>query len=288
MYSTLAIRESSKHSGKIVGTHQKLDRIARKTLGKYLGGHYFPETKEILYFEGMRGPDGLKRKSPGQDEPSHFIIPDNDDGELIKLIKNHQYNLKRALKSTAGSSSDNSEDKSPDDPCNNPVRAAFEAAWLAHAITDGLTPAHHFPLGEAQNELMTEKEFVTVFGVPVKGIMHGRSTPETLRNNWLYWGADGYMSKHIAFEYGVAITMTALPDRVFVPKLSRADQKKLKNPETIDLPAEFYHSLKIVADLDMYNRFRTDGWTTELAFETKDVLLPEIIRCIMMGWGSAL
>ncbi|MBQ3409988.1 hypothetical protein IJG66_01350 [Candidatus Saccharibacteria bacterium] len=284
MYSTLAIRESSKHSGKIVGTHQKLDRIARKTLSKSLDGRYFPSTKEILHFEGMRGPDGLKRKSPGKDEPMHFILPDHDDGELIKLIKNHQYNLKRALRFTAEPNSENSAS----DPCNNPVRAAFEAAWLAHAITDGLTPAHHFPLSEAQNELMTEKEFVTVFGVPVKGIMHGRSTSETLRNNWLYWGADGYMSKHIAFEYGVAITMTALPDRVFVPKLSHADQEKLKNPATIDLSAEFYHSLRIIADLDMYTRFRTDGWTTELALETKKVLLPEIIRCIMMGWGSAL
>ena len=135
---------------------------------------------------------------------------------------------------------------------------------------------------------MTEKEFIKVFGMPVKGIMHGRSTTETLRNNWLYWGADGVMSKHIAFEYGVAVTMTALPDRVFVPKLSKSDLTKLKHPETIDLEKEFYHSLKIIADLDMYTRFLKEGWSTDLALETKNILLPEIIRCILMGWGSAL
>ena len=273
MYSTLALKKNSKHSGKIIGTHQKLDRIARKTLTKSLkNGQFFPGTKEILHFEGMRGPDGLKRKSPGVDEPMHFIDPKNDDKKLIKMIKDHQYNLKKAL--------------NPDD--ENPVRAAFEAAWLAHAITDGLTPAHHFPFQKAQDQLMTEKEFIKIFGMPIKGIMHGRSTPETLRNNWLYWGADGVMSKHIAFEYGVAVTMTALPDRVFVPKLSKSDQAKLKHPETIDLEKEFYHSLKIVADLDMYTRFLKEGWSTELALETKNILLPEIIRCILMGWGSAL
>lgn len=281
MYSTLAIRKNSKISGKIVGTHQKLDRIARKTL-PLEPGQYFPNTREILHFEGMRGPDGLKRKSPGVDEPLHFIIPDQDNGVLIKLVKDHQCNLKKALRPATKDSED------PDAPCHDPVRAAFEAAWLAHAITDGLTPAHHFPLNEAQRELMTEKEFVKVFGVPIKGIMHGRNATETLRNNWLYWGADGYMSKHIAFEYGVAITMTALPDRVFVPELSPADQAKLRHPETIDLKQEFYHSLKIIAALDMYTRFRNEGWTTELALETKKILIPEIIRCVMMGWESAL
>ena len=29
-----------------------------------------------------------------------------------------------------------------------PCGAAFEAAWLAHAVTDGFTPAHHEPLEE--------------------------------------------------------------------------------------------------------------------------------------------
>ena len=167
MYSTLALN-NSKRSGNIVGTHQKLDKIARKILQKNLPARvYFPDIKEILLFEGMGGPDGLKRKSPGVDEPMHFIIPGQDDGKLIQMILDHQYNLRKALAT------------------DNKVRAAFEAGWMAHAITDGLTPAHHFPLTEAQGELMTEKEFIKIFGIPVKGIMHGRNSLETLRNNWL-------------------------------------------------------------------------------------------------------
>ncbi len=264
MYSTLALTNSKK-SGNIIGTHQKLDKIAFKIVQKHLpAGTKFPDIKTILLFEGMGGPDGLKRKSPGKDEPMHFIIPDHDDGRLITMIKDHQYNLKKALKK---------EDM---------VRAAFEAAWMAHAVTDGLTPAHHFPLEETQKELMTEKEFIKIFGIPVKGIMHGRSTAETLRNNWLYWGANGYMSKHVGFEYGVAITLTALPTSKVMPKIS---DEEFKNP---DLEEAFYESLKAISTLNMYDKFRHNGWTTDLAFETRDVLLPEIIRAIALCWLASI
>lgn len=265
MYSTLAIKTNSKKSGRIIGTHQKLDKIAYKIVQKHLPENVkFPDIKTILLFEGMGGPDGLKRKSPGVDEPMHFIIPDNDDGKLMKMVEDHQYNLRRALKK------------------GDEVRAAFEAAWMAHAVADGLTPAHHFPLEETQAELMTEKDFFRIFGVPIKGIMHGQNTLETLRHNWLYWGSNGYMSKHIGFEYGVAITLTALPGSKVMPKLSEKDFKD------IDIHDVFYGSLKTVASLDMYDKFRNNGWTTELAFETRDVLLPEIVKAIALSWLSSI
>ena len=265
MYSTLATRENSKRSGRIIGTHQKLDRVARDVLGRFLTKKTtFPSSKEILYFEGMKGPDGLKRKSPGIDEPWHFIIPGEDDGTLIKLILDHQYNLRHALE------------------IGNHTRAAFEASWMAHAITDGLTPAHHFPLSDARNQLMTEKEFVTIFGKPIKGIMRGRNLAETARNNWLYWGANGFMSKHVAFEYGVAITMTALPDRTVTPPIAKQDVRN------VDLKKEFYDSLHRITQLDMYTRFCKVGWTADLAMESKNILLPEIIRAIILGWSSAI
>ena len=265
MYSTLALKKNSKKSGRIIGTHQKIDRIALKIIKANLPKKAeFPEIKAILNFEGMGGPDGLKRKSPGVDEPMHFILPESDDGKLMVLIKDHQYNLRKALSK------------------RNEVRAAFEAAWMAHAIVDGLTPAHHFPLEETQKELMTEKEFVKIFGIPVKGIMHGRSTAETLRNNWLYWGANGYMSKHVAFEYGVAITTNALPEKQIMPKLTKEELEKL------DISKIFYSALEKVSELDMYTRFRQNGWTTELAFETKNILLPEIIKAVALSWLSSV
>lgn len=329
MYSTTTIVKNSKLSGKIVGTHQRIDQAARKALSRYLPrGKYFPTSKEIIYFEGTRGPDGLKRKSPGVDEPSHMLSDSegasnesaaeklSDDTEvrpsevkgheqldqrsLMTLIHDHHWNLVRALKA------------------GDHVRASFEAAWMAHMITDGLTPAHHFPLSSVKDELMTDKELVKVFGSPLKGIMHGRNMLETLRNNWLYWGAGGHMSKHIAYEYGVLMIVAAMPEKRMLPKLTKedfcgvdvSDGKKSGTDKAgacgvnvdggkrggadkagaygIDIDKMFQGALERVQGRRMFDRFREEGWTTELALETRDMLIPEIVRAVTLGWYSAI
>ncbi len=280
MYSTTALSKNSKFSGKIIGTHQQLDQAARKILTHFLPrGKYFPSSKEIIHFEGTRGPDGLKRKSPGEDEPSHLLMPDAEAPHpsthhitlaelktypLTKLMLDHRWNLVQALRE------------------HDEYRAAFEAAWMAHYLADGLTPAHHFPLSSAKDELMTNKEFVKIFGEPIKGIMHGRNSLETARNNWLYWGAGGIMTKHVAFEYGVVTIAMSLPQRKFMPQINPADFRQ------VDPVTAFHESLTIIRKLNMYDEFRQEGWTTQLAFETKDILLPEIIRATARLWYSAV
>lgn len=276
MYSTTTLVKNSKFSGRVVGTHQRLDQAARLSLAKILAKNkYFPSSKEIIHFEGSRGPDGLKRKSPGTDEPSHMLVlnaageiqaagqPASDPRSVIEMINDHRWNLTKALEH------------------KNPTRAAFEAAWLAHMVTDGLTPAHHFPLSEVKDELMTDKEFVKVFGEPIKGVMHGRNTLETMRNNWLYWGAGGHMSKHVAYEYGVLMITTALTPRALMVNLSPADLQDL------DAEQVFRRSLARVYGRKIYQRFLAEGWTTELAIETRDFLLPEIVCAITLNWYSA-
>ena len=113
-------------SGRIIGAHQKIDRIARREFESLLSPQLaFPAISDILQFEGINGPDGVKLKSPGVDEPWHFIDPNNpEDTTLVRDIIYHQQNLIRALAQ------------------HDTIRAAFEAAWLAHAVVDGLTPAH--------------------------------------------------------------------------------------------------------------------------------------------------
>lgn len=116
MYSTTTIVKNSKFSGRIVGTHQQLDLAARKILGKALPrGKYFPSGKEIIYFEGTRGPDGLKRKSPGVDEPSHMLLDGDshpaevsghenlDERSVLTMIMDHRWNLVRALREKTAS-----------------------------------------------------------------------------------------------------------------------------------------------------------------------------------------
>lgn len=266
MYSTLGVNTNSKHSGELMGTHQKLDRSARWLLNKQLplAQRKFPGVKEILHFEGIRGPDGLKRKSPGVDEPEHFIQPDADDGVLIGYIRDHYYNLVTALKG------------------GNRERAAFEAAWMAHAITDGLTPAHHYPYREVVDELMSDKDYKKLFGIEIKGIMRGENLAQAARNNWLYWGAGGVMTKHIAFEYGVAYTISHI-------SMKRLAPRNMKHADFVDIDYEkaFYTALDKIATLKMYDRFIEKGWDTGLIMETREILIPEIVRVITLAWASA-
>lgn len=283
MYSTTTIVKNSHLDGRVFGTHQRLDLAARRSLAKLLGNKYFPSGKEIIHFEGTRGPDGLKRKSPGEDEPSHMLVDEKgdflleksgpahqkgheqlDQRSVLELIRDHRCNLIKALK-----------DK-------NEVRAAFEAAWMAHMVTDSLTPAHHFPLEAVKEELMTDKEMLKVFGEPIKGMVHGRNVFETLRNNWLYWGAKGHMTQHVGYEYGVLMIAATMPLK-----------KMIKTPHVAGLKNNDFESylceaIDRVRELGMYERFRKDGWTTELAIETQNILLPEIAEAIALGWYSAV
>lgn len=267
MYATLGVNVNSKHSGELMGTHQKLDKAARRLLNKHLpvAARKFPSIDEITHFEGIHGPDGLKRKSPGVDEPEHFIQPGKDDGVLINYIRNHHHNLVEALKN------------------NNRERAAFEAAWMAHAITDGLTPAHHYPFRKIVDELMSDKDYKKLFGVQIKGIMRGNNLAQAARNNWLYWGAGGVMTKHIAFEYGVAYTITPIPIKRLMPK-----NLKHEDFRNIDFEKVFYESLDRVATMKMYDTFLEKGWNTELVLQTRESLMPEIVRAITLAWASAL
>ena len=169
-----------------MGVHQKIDRIARRDLAKHIPKRsIFPSEHQILHFEGLNGPDGIKRKSPARDEPWHYIDPHNPgDHELRDMMEDHLHNLVDSL---------------VDD---NRERAAFEAAWLAHAITDGLTPAHHYPLEEKLEELRDGEGIETRISAKDKLLLPGKTLRQRLRNNWEFWGAKGVMTTHLAFELG--------------------------------------------------------------------------------------
>lgn len=267
MYASLGLIENSKKPGSIMGTHQKLDKVARRVLSRYYPGSLknFPGIERILYFEGIRGPDGIKRKSPGVDDPDYFIEPGNDDGVLFGLISDHQYNLARALFE------------------KDEIRAAFEAAWLAHSIVDGLTPAHHYPYRRAVDELMSDKDYKELFGVKIKGIMRGDNLAQAIRNNWLYWGTGGVMTKHVAFEFGVVYTIAPVTLKSLMP-----EGLHKKDFLGINYKKEFYSSLDKVANLKLYDRFLEKGWTPDIVMDVRNILIPEIVRAVAIIWASSL
>jgi hypothetical protein len=253
-------------SGRLLGAHQKLDRIARKHLDLLLPGSPFPATKELLHFEGHNGPDAIKRKSPAKDEPWHYFQPfDNSDDKLLILIRGHYDRLVQALKS------------------DDQVRAAFEASWLAHAVVDGLTPAHHFPYEEKLVELRSGQSLASRTTIKEKIIIPGETRVEQVGKNWKYWGPKGLFMTHSAFEWGVATILlplslkSGLPDEAYI-----AEFRELGPIEW------FVRTAKEIASMGIYDTFYTRGWTPKLARKVRRELLPMTVRTVTLFWYAAL
>ena len=248
-----------------MGVHQRIDRVARVNLASMPGmGRDVPRIRKILHFEGNNGPDGIKRKSPSVDEPWHYIDPENpDDTALLDMIRDHRANLVEALRS------------------HNDVRAAFEAAWVAHAITDGLTPAHHYPLADKIEELWGKPKESRI-SIKEKNFIKGKNRRETLRKNWEYWGAKGVFITHGLFEFGVA---TSIKTTKFSDSL--CDKAWLKDADQKGLDAVFLETMQRVHGLAMYETFWKKGWNTRLARQTRQILIPEICRVVIYAWYSA-
>lgn len=262
MYAGTTFR---KGSGRIVGVHQKIDRVSRRLLKKIIpASTEFPSISQILHFEGINGPDGIKRKSPSIDEPWHFIDPNKpDDRALVDYINDHMINLVDALTS------------------NNQVRAAFEAAWLSHAIVDGLTPAHHYPLDTKIEELwgMPHTERATK---RAKTIIKGINHRDTLSKNWQYWGAGGIFTAHVGFEWGVASTIAGYRFSDSGPSV--LDIRRLEKHGFEEI---FLTSVRKIYALGMYDEFSRKGWTRRLANRTRTILIPEIIKIVCLAWYNA-
>lgn len=253
---------------KIAGTHQKIDRAARLVLREIISKNqklskiHFPKIDEILVFEGNGGPDGIKTKSPGKDEPWHFVEPYGDLTPIRNYVENHLFNLSKALVN------------------ENYVRASFEAGWMAHAITDALTPAHQYPMTDKIIEISGKKPEERDKLIK-KMFLSGENWRERILNNWEYIGPKGVMSSHMFYEMGVATMITSFSAR----KLSKMPEK-----DEIQLVLDggfmtlFEEKIKWVADQKYYETYLKKGWTTALARDTKQELLPEISKIVALGW----
>jgi len=264
MYSGL---EFTKYSGRIMGAHQKIDRVARRHLTKLFGSkQVFPAIRHILQFEGRNGPDGIKVKSPAKDEPWHYYSPFSDDNDkFLALISDHYNHLVEFLKA------------------GNKERTAFEAAWLAHALVDGLTPAHHYPYEEKLTELRGGAGIETRTTYKEKLLMPGANRREKMKNNWKMWGPSGLISSHILFEFGVSGIIKPLTFSDAVP--TAADLKGMLELGPIEW---FKRASREIAALEIFDNYLEKGWNGKLALDVRQKLAPTIIRTVSLTWYMAL
>ncbi|MDB5169666.1 MAG: hypothetical protein JWN82_62 [Candidatus Saccharibacteria bacterium] len=263
MYSGSTI---SPISGALLGAHQKIDRVARRNLERLLPGCSFPSIRQIIHFEGDNGPDAIKRKSPAKDEPWHYFQPfDMEDNQLLQLIEEHYRLLTKAL------------------AAKDTVRASFEAAWLAHAVVDGLTPAHHYPYEEKLVELRGGQGMETRTTVKEKILFPGETLRHQASNNWKFWGPKGVFSTHVAFEWGVSTLIAPL--RLLKSAPTTADVERFSKLGV----AAWYRSIaQEVARLELYDDFYVSGWTISLGRRVRRELAPALARAVSLAWYGAL
>ena len=254
-------------SGSITGTHQKIDRVARNNISQLIvDDTLFPKAKNILHFEGNNGPDGIKRKSPSVNEPVHFFNPfDDNDTTLVEIIQRHYDFLVKEIKA------------------GNPEMVSFEAAWLSHAIVDGLTPAHHYPYEEKLSQLRGGEGNETRSSIKDKILLPGGTRREQVKNNWKMYGHKGLISTHGMFEFGVAAITAPL---MFSDSLPTHEEITLIRK--IGVTEWFTRTAREIAVLDMYTRYYQKGWTTKLTLQVRNKLMPEIIKAVTLSWYCAL
>ena len=278
MYSGLSI---SNYSGNVIGTHQKFDKMAYRHLKNILAekgnSHFFPNLSLILHFEGKNSPDGLKLKSPGRDEPHHFYNPHQpEQTHLLEYLEDHSQQLTKALIN---------KDKE---------RSAWEAAWLAHTIVDGLTPAHHYPYeqesynlrGETLGEQKKVLDKVLIKRKQLSGHWDSKSKPSWssfINKNWSLWMGKGLIFNHATFEFGVALIVKPLNLENARPSLQ--DMERYKN---LGLVETFKNFSLLIADYEMYRSFYNWGWTPKLALHIKNFLAPLTVKLITLSWWESV
>jgi len=250
------------------GTHQKINRVARAHLaGLYAGrGYTFPGARQINRFEGVNGPDGLKRKAPGQDELRHFYDPQKpSEATITAVIEEHYKQLVTALRD------------------NNQPRASFEAAWLAHALVDGLTPAHHYPYEEELVKLRGGEGIESRDSLKKQILLPGETFTKQVHNNWKMFGDRGLLSTHFAFEMGIAVMISPL--RVKLGRPSDEDLVLFRQKGVVETFRAHAHK---IAELKMYDAFYKSGWTPKLARQVRRELVPVIVNMVTIAWYGAV
>lgn len=252
----------------VLHAHQKLDKVARNCLAELLGGDTeFPTYRDIVRFEGQNGPDSTRLKQgAGSEQPWHFYDPlDPQDTELPRIIEDHYRNLVAALSA------------------QNRARAAFEAAWLAHALVDGLTPAHHYPYEEELKRLRGGQPRQNRVGLRNRALVRAGTPGESIKRSVQLIGPNGLLMNHTTFEGGAYTIIQMMRFR----RDAFPSEEAFKHIEQTGIAAYFTERARVVAELHQYEQFMASGWTPQLGRQVRRRLIPEMVQMISLAWYQA-
>jgi hypothetical protein len=251
----------------IFHAHQKLDRVAHRQLLRLLpeDNHSFPAIAQVLKFEGSKGPDGAKLKRLKNGQPWHFVDPlDANDTDLHGQILRHYERLVLALRQ------------------DDDVRAAFEASWMAHALVDGLTPAHHFPYEAELSQLRGGEARHTRHGLAGRLYVKGDTLTKSVLQSLKLVGPKGLLTTHAMFEAGAYAIIAPLRFNKACPSRSDIESIKIDGVVTV-----FKKTAREVAELNLYERFYALGWTRSVSRDVRRELAPRMVRMITLAWYAA-
>lgn len=247
--------------------HQKLDRVAHRHLSDILPKKVeFPTIKQILHFEGNNGPDGakLKRLDNGK-QPWHFVNPfDSTDTDIDNEIIYHYEGLVEALKK------------------QDHTKASFQAAWLAHALIDGLTPAHHYPYEAELADLRGGQDKDSRKGLVGRVYVKSNTVRESVLQSAKLVGPKGLLTNHAMFEAGAYAIIAPLAINNGKPT-----KEEIARVKKIGILEEFRNTAREIAEKGMYHRFIAGGWTLDLNKTVRRELAPRMVRMITLAWYDA-
>jgi hypothetical protein len=249
----------------IFHAHQKLDRMAYRVFKSQNLPGFFPSLKDILYFDGKNGPDSSKlKKQVSQSQPYHFIDPNNAaDVNLIIELEHHYDELVKNLKK------------------KDEIKSAFEASWLAHALVDGLTPAHHFPYAEAVEDIYGAPKDQRK-GFAGRAYVKTGNIRNTIKKSYKLAGPKGIVTSHMLFEAGAYVITAPI-------KFTGFDQLKidisgLNKDKILKI---FKQYLNEIDALDLFGRYQKTGWTKILREDFKNEVVPKMVQIINLAWTAA-
>lgn len=246
--------------------HQKIDKVAYRHLKGIIPKEiFFPKLKQIIYFDGAKGPDSaMLKRQVSVEQPWHFINPkDKKDKRLITQLEHHFTWLVESLKN------------------KDEIRSGFEAAWLAHAIVDGLTPAHHYPY-EEELEAIIGKTRNDRKGLIGRAFVKSETMSQSIARSLKLIGPKGLVTTHALFEGGAYALIAPL-------KLDNAkpNQNDLAKIRKKGLSTFFLNAVKEVDSYNLYARFYKTGWNKSISRDIRQFLAPIMVKTVTLAWYEA-